>query len=93
MMFLHATLKILSHIAFVGSGTLAWGPPSVGERGSEETDNRRRIHGSSFGTMALNEGSRVIQTFAAPHANKNDIEIPKNNLADFASATPSAGPA
>jgi hypothetical protein len=92
MMFLRATLKILSHIA-LGSDTLAWGPPSEGERGLAETDNRRRIHGSSSVTTALNEGSRVIQAFAAPHANRNVIEIPKNSLADFVSATPSAGPA
>ncbi len=94
-MFLRATLKILSQFA-LESGAPRSGLPSEGgrgERGSAETDNRRRIHGSSSGTTALNEGSRVIQASAAPQANKNDVEIPKNSLADFASATPSAGPA
>lgn len=91
--FLRATLKILSQFA-LESGALRWGLPSEGERGergSVERDNRRRIHGSSSGTTALNEGSRVIQAFAAPHANKNEVEIPKNSLADLVSATPSAG--
>jgi hypothetical protein len=95
-MFLRPTLKILSHIA-LESDTLEWRLPSNsvgerGERGSPETDNRRRIHGSSCGMTALYEGSRVIQAFAAPHTNKNVIEIPKNSLADLVSATPSAGP-
>src|SRR6266851_381277 len=89
--FLRAMLRILSHIA-LESATLSWGPPITGERGSAETDSRRcRTHGSSIGTTARNEGSRVIQAFAAPHANKNDAEMPKNSLADFVSATPSAG--
>jgi hypothetical protein len=65
----------------------------MGERESAEVEDWRRIHGSSFGTVALNEGSRVIHAFAAPQTNKNDIEIPKNSLADFISAMPSAGPA
>lgn len=95
--FLRATLKILSQFA-LESGAPRWGLPTEGERGergSAERDNRRRIHGSSSGTTALNEGSRVIQAFAAPHANKNEVEIPKNSLADLVSATPSgrAGPA
>lgn len=94
-MFLRATLKILSQFA-LESGAPRWGLPSEGERGergSAERDNRRRIHGScsSSGTTALNEGSRVIQAFAAPHTNKNDAAIPKNSLADLVSATPSAG--
>jgi hypothetical protein len=42
--------------------------------------------------MARYEGSRVIQTLAAPHMIKNVVEIPKNNLADFVSATPSGRP-
>lgn len=93
--FLRATLKILSQFA-LESGAPRWGLPSEGERserGSAERDNRRRIHGScsSSGTTALNEGSRVIQAFAAPHTNKNDAAIPKNSLADLVSATPSAG--
>lgn len=93
--FLRATLKILSQFA-LDSSAPRWGLPSVGERGergSAERDNRRGIHGSSSGTTALNEGRRVIQAFAAPHANKNDVEIPKKSLADLVSATPSAGPA
>ena len=94
--FLRATLKILSQFA-LESGVPRWALPSEGERGergSADRDNRRRIHGSSSsGTTALNEGSRVIQAFAAPHANKNEVEIPKNSLADLVSATPSAGPA
>ena len=93
--FLRATLKILSQFA-LESGAPIWGLLSEGERGergSAERDNRRRIQGSSSGTTALNEGSRVIQAFAAPHANRNDVEIPKNSLADLVSATPSAGPA
>ena len=91
-MFLRATLNILSHIA-LESCTVAWGLAIVGERSSAERDNRRRIHGSSLGTTALNDGNRVIHEFAAAHANKKTIEIPKNSLADFVSATPSAGPA
>ena len=93
--FLRATLKILSQFA-LESGAPRWGLPSEGERGergSAERDNRRRIHCSSSGTTALKEVSRVIQAFAAPHANKNEVEIPKNSLADLVSATPSAGPA
>jgi hypothetical protein len=94
--FLRATLKILSQFAWESSAPRL-GLPSEGGRGervSAERDNRRRIHGSgsSSGTTALNEGSRVIQAFAAPHANRNKVEIPKNSLADLVSATPSAGP-
>jgi len=77
--FLRATLIILSQFA-LESGAPRWGLASEGERGergSAERDNRRRIHGSSSGTTALNEGSRVIQAFAAPHANMNEVEIPK----------------
>lgn len=96
-MFLRPRLKILSHIT-LESDTPVWRLPSKsvgerGERGSTETDNLRRIHGSSCGTIALYEGSRAIQAFAAPHTNKNVIAIPKNSLADLLSATPSAGPA
>ena len=65
MMFLRATLSILSHSAFE-SGALLWGASITGERGSVETDSRRRFHdSSSAGTTARNEGSRVIQAFAA----------------------------
>lgn len=91
MRFLRATLKILSHIA-LELGTLTWGLSRTGERRSAETDSRRRIHDWSHGTTARNEGNRVIQAFASPHTNKNDVEIAKNNLADFVSATPSVGP-
>src|SRR6267142_813865 len=93
-MFLRVTPRILSHNAFEESDEPLRGPPMTGERASAETDSRRRIHGSSsLGTTARNEGSRVIQAFAAPHANKNNAAIPKNSRADFVSATPSAGPA
>jgi hypothetical protein len=92
MMFLRATLKILSHNA-LESGILTLRRPRIGELRLCEMDNRRRIHGASFGTMARYEGNRVTQVFAAPHANINIAEIPKNNLADFVSATPSEGTA
>jgi hypothetical protein len=91
MIFLRATRKISFHIA-LESGTLALRLLGIGEPRLAEMDRRRRIHGSSFDTTARYEGSRVIQAFAATHANKNIVEIPKNNLADLVSATPSVGP-